>query len=209
MREGVRDPGAFPVAPDLAEALIEVGRLDGAREITDRLEATAAELEHPWAQIGARRCRALIDFAAGAGADAPAQALLDAAADYERRGLQFDEARTLLGLGRAVRRLRRWGAARAALDRAAAVFERNGSIGWAEQARAEAGRLGARRPRPAGELTPTEQRVAELAAGGLANKEIAAMLFVTVSTIEAHLSHVYAKLGVRSRAQLAGRLTKE
>ena len=209
LREGVRDPGAFPVAPDLAEALIEVGRVDEAREIADCLEATAAQLEHPWAQIGARRCRALIEFAAGGGADGPAQELLDAAADYDQRGLQFDQARTLLGLGRAVRRLRRWGAARAALDRAAAVFERNGSIGWAEQARTEAGRLGARRPRPAGELTPTEQRVAELAAGGLANKEIAAMLFVTVSTIEAHLSHVYAKLGVRSRAQLAGRLTKE
>ena len=209
LREGVRDPGAFPVAPDLAEALIEVGSLDGAREVADRLEATAVELDHPWAQIGARRCRALIEFAAGGGADAPTQALLDAAAAYEQRGLQFDQARTLLGLGRAVRRLRRWGAARAALERAAAVFERNGSIGWAEQARTEAGRLGARPPRPAGELTLTEQRVAELAAGGLANKEIAAMLFVTVSTIEAHLSHVYAKLGVRSRAQLAGRLTKD
>ena len=54
-----------------------------------------------------------------------------------------------------------------------------------------------------GELTPTEQRVAELATEGLSNKEIAQALFVTVNTVEAHLSHAYAKLGIRSRAQLA------
>ena len=66
--------------------------------------------------------------------------------------------------------------------------------------------MGARRPSPAGELTPTEQHVAELAAEGRSNKEIARALHVTVSTVEAHLSRVYAKLGVRSRSQLASRL---
>ena len=54
-----------------------------------------------------------------------------------------------------------------------------------------------------GELTASERQVAELAASGLSNKEIAGRLFVTVYTVEAHLSHAYAKLGVRSRAQLA------
>jgi DNA-binding NarL/FixJ family response regulator len=57
-----------------------------------------------------------------------------------------------------------------------------------------------------GELTPSEQRVAALAAEGLSNKEIAAQLVVTVFTVEAHLSSAYAKLGVRSRTQLARRL---
>ncbi len=61
---------------------------------------------------------------------------------------------------------------------------------------------GARRPGRAGELTPTERRVAELAANGRSNKEIARALFVTVNTVEGHLSHAYAKLGIRSRAQL-------
>jgi DNA-binding NarL/FixJ family response regulator len=56
-------------------------------------------------------------------------------------------------------------------------------------------------------LTPSERRVAELAAEGLSNKEIAQALFVTVHTVERHLSHVYDKLGVHSRAQLAPRLT--
>ena len=55
--------------------------------------------------------------------------------------------------------------------------------------------------------TPAEQRVAELAADGLSNKEIARTLFVTVNTVEVHLTHAYAKLGVRSRAQLPGRLS--
>ena len=67
--------------------------------------------------------------------------------------------------------------------------------------------MGARRPSPSGELTPTERQVAELAAEGRSNKEIARVLHVTVSTVEAHLSRAYAKLGVRSRSQLASRLT--
>ena len=55
-------------------------------------------------------------------------------------------------------------------------------------------------------MTPTEERVARLAAEGRSNKEIARTLFVTVHTVEAHLSKAYAKLGIRSRTQLAGRL---
>ena len=82
----------------------------------------------------------------------------------------------------------------------------SGSSGWADAARAELSRVGARRPQGAGELTPTERRVAELAATGLANKEIAQELVVTVNTVEFHLSNTYAKLGIRGRAQLAGRL---
>jgi len=66
--------------------------------------------------------------------------------------------------------------------------------------------VGARRPTPSGELTPAERRTVELAAKGLANKEIAQALYVAVNTVEVHLSHAYAKMGVRSRAQLAQRL---
>lgn len=73
--------------------------------------------------------------------------------------------------------------------------------------RADALRLLAeRRPAPSGELTPSERKVAELAAEGLSNKDIAAQLFVTVHTVEAHLTRAFAKLGARSRTQLARRL---
>jgi DNA-binding CsgD family transcriptional regulator len=77
-----------------------------------------------------------------------------------------------------------------------------GSRRWAERARAELERIGGRQARATGELTRTERRVAELAASGLANKEIATALSITVHTVEAHLSHTYAKLGVSSRSQL-------
>jgi DNA-binding NarL/FixJ family response regulator len=132
--------------------------------------------------------------------------MAEAAADFGRLGLPFDQARTLLALGRALRRAKRWGAARTALQEAETVFHGVGSPGWAAEAQSELARVGARRPSPSGELTPAEQHVAELAAEGRSNKEIARTLHVTVSTVEAHLSRAYAKLGVRSRAQLANRL---
>ena len=132
----------------------------------------------------------------------------EAAAAYEALGLRFDHGRTLLALGRGQRRLRKWGDARRTLEQAIAVLEEIGSPGWVESARSELSRVGARRPTPAGELTPTEQRIAELAAEGLANKEIARTLVVTVHTVEVHLSHAYAKLGIRSRSQLAARLAE-
>jgi len=73
-------------------------------------------------------------------------------------------------------------------------------------ARSELARVGARRPALDGELTPAERGVAELAARGLANKEIAQEMVVSVKTVEFHLSNTYAKLGIRSRTQLAARL---
>ncbi len=80
-------------------------------------------------------------------------------------------------------------------------FDELGAAGFAARARDELERLAGHRT-TAG-LTPTEQRVATLAAEGLTNRQIASTLVVTVSTVEAHLTRIYAKLGVRSRAQLA------
>jgi DNA-binding CsgD family transcriptional regulator len=204
-REGVDEPGAFPVAPDLVEALGELGELEEAQRVIRRLRRLSDEQEHPWGLATAKRCAALVDLAAGYG-DRAAEALEEAAADYDALGLRFDAARSLLLLGRSLRRHRKWGAARAALERAAAAFDELASAGWAEEARSELARVGARRPAGAGALTPAERRVAELASEGLANKQIAQALFVSVKTVEGHLSHAYAKLGVHSRAQLARRL---
>jgi ATP/maltotriose-dependent transcriptional regulator MalT len=123
------------------------------------------------------------------------------------RAERRDRARTLLDLGRTMRRRKKWRAARAALDHAAAAFDELGSPGWAEAARSELVRVAGRKRRAEGELTETEHRVAELAARGLSNKEIAQAMVVTVATVETHLSKAYAKLGVRSRTQLAARLS--
>jgi DNA-binding CsgD family transcriptional regulator len=204
-REGVLEPGAFPAAPDLVEALVELDRMAEARTVTGRLEKLAKLQEHPWALASVKRSRALLRPGSGQ-ADAMLRA---AAADFERLGLRFDAARSLLALGRAQRRKKQWRAARDALATAATSFDTLGSTGWAELARSEQGRVPGRRRAPDGELTPTERRVVELAASGLANKQIATTLFVTVHTVEVHLAHAYAKLGVRSRVQLAARLAAE
>jgi DNA-binding CsgD family transcriptional regulator len=206
-RERVGEPGAFPVAPELVEALVDMGELERAQAVLLRLTARAERLNHPWGLATAKRCAAIIGLA-GNYEPGHALALGEAAADYERLGLAFDRARTLLSLGRAQRRVKQWGAAREALEGAVAGFEELGSGGWTQQARADLSRVGGRRPRATGELTPTEREVVELAAEGMANKEIAAALKLAVHTVEVHLSRAYPKLGVRGRAQLANRLAE-
>ena len=207
-REGVEDPGAFPVAADLVEALAESDALDRARSVTLRLAELAESQDHPWARAGATRSAAVVELATAYDEEA-ADALEGAARTYADLGLAFEEARTLLALGRSLRRARKWGAARATLERAAGAFDAIGSPGWAAEARSELSRVGARRPTAPGLLTDTERRVAALAVDGLSNKEIARTLVVTVNTVEFHLRNTYAKLGIRSRMQLAPRLLEE
>jgi DNA-binding CsgD family transcriptional regulator len=150
------------------------------------------------------RLRGLLAAAAG---DLP-NALISlerALAEQEGRGWPFERGRTLLTLGETQRRAKQKRAARESLQAALAHFEELGAPLWAEKARADLRRLGGR-PRGLGELTPTEERVAALVAEGRTNREVAAALYVTERTVEGHLTRIYAKLGVRSRAELAGRL---
>ena len=208
LREGVLDPGAFPVAPDLVEALVETEAPEEARDVADRLADLARSQDHPWASAGAERCGAIVDLGS-AYSDQAAAALEHAASTYQGLGLNFDHARTLLILGRAQRRARKWGAARGHLELAASGFDAMGSPGWAQDARSELERVGTGRPTSTGTLTPTERRVAQLAVDGMSNKEIARALVVTVNTVEFHLRNTYSKLGIRSRVQLLGHLADE
>jgi ATP/maltotriose-dependent transcriptional regulator MalT len=205
-REGLDDPGVLPVAADLVEALVGMGEIDEARAVTERLARLAEEQKHPWGQACTKRCVALVRLATGAGAEGVESELAECAEGFLQVGLRFEAARTLLTLGRAQRRRRKWAAARDALEQAAAAFDELGAAGWAEQARSELNRVGGRRPATPGSLTWTETRVAELAVAGLSNKEIAARLVVSVHTVERHLKHAYAKLGIRSRNQLAAHI---
>jgi DNA-binding NarL/FixJ family response regulator len=204
-REGVQDPGAFPVAGDLAEALAEAGRPEAANEVIARLGRLAAAQRHPWGLATADRSAAVVALADKYDEAAAAQ-LAGAAAAYQALGLGFDGARTLLVLGRAQRRAKKRAAARDSLQAAWAGFEQLGCPGWATAAAAELDRVSGRRAAPGGGLTPGERRVAELVAAGLSNKEVAARLYVSVATVDSHLRGVYAKLGIRSRIQLARRL---
>ncbi|MFM8599047.1 MAG: response regulator transcription factor [Mycobacterium sp.] len=119
-------------------------------------------------------------------------------------GCAFERARTQLLVGQLQRRRRRTQPARAALNAAAAVFEELGSPLWAGHAQRELHRL--ERRAAGGELTETERQVAEHAAAGMTNNEIAAVLYISAKTVEMHLSSAYRKLGVRSRTQLVERL---
>jgi DNA-binding CsgD family transcriptional regulator len=205
VKEGIDDPGAFPVAADLVEALVAGNDAVGAAEVWERLLRLATDQRHPWGTVTAERCAAVLRLAQGV--DGAADALLDSAVAYDRLGLGFDRARTLLFAGRALRRAGKRSAARRALEDAEAAFAAAGSVGWAAAARRELAQVSGRRSGGENELTPSEQRVVDLAARGHSNKEIAAQLSVSVYTVEAHLSHAYAKLGVRSRGQLT-RLTR-
>ena len=113
----------------------------------------------------------------------------------------------MLALGTVRRQAQHKGPARAALEEALAIFEHLGAPLWAAKAVDELARISGRRP--AGEqLSATEHQVAALAAIGRSNKEIAAELFMGVSTVEAHLSAVYRKTGVR-RAELGTWLVRQ
>lgn len=197
----IREPGIFRVHANAAEAAVGVGDLERAECIADLLADHAARTGHRWSRAVGERVHALVRAERGdlGAALARAEAALSA---HEALPMPFERARTLLVKGVVERRLRRRAHARSTLTEAASEFERMGARLWAERARGELARVAGRARQAENELTPTEHRVALLAAQGLSNKEIAATLFVTVHTVEVHLSHAYAKLGVRSRAQL-------
>ena len=185
---------------DYAEMLLEDGRIDDAVRIVDVWEADAARVAREWVLAHATRCRGLV--AAAEGDVARAGSLLErAVAQHEEVGDPFGTARALLGLGIVRRRARKKRDAHEAIQAALDGFEELGAATWVEKARGELGRIGGRR-REEG-LTPAERRVAALVAEGRTNREVAAALFVTERTVASHLSHVYAKLGVRSRTELA------
>jgi len=193
-----------PVVPFAIEALVAVGRLDAARALVDRFSAEAQAIDSPWALALACRCQALLASVEG---DLPrALAALDSSLAHHAQGRwPFEHARTLLLGGRVQRRAKQKAAARHALEQALAIFEALPAPLWADRAREEIARLGAR-PSRRTDLTETERRVAELAASGLKNREVAAQLFLSPKTVEANLARVYRKLGIHSRAELGARL---
>ncbi len=114
--------------------------------------------------------------------------------------MPFERARTLLGLGRVQRRGKRRKAARETLAEAHQIFKDLRAPLWAEKTAAELERTHLREAPT--DLTPSEEQVAELAASGLKNRQIAERLYLSPKTVEANLARAYRKLGVGSRAEL-------
>jgi DNA-binding CsgD family transcriptional regulator len=198
------DPGVREniCVPDAIEALTGAGRLDDAEELLAAWEQAGERFDRPRIHATASRCRALIAAARG-DLDAARQHAEAALPHHDGLPVPLERARTLIVLGSIQRRVKQRAAARASLEEALAGLEAIGARLWAERARAELGRIGGRAR--SGGLTPTEERVADLVAEGRSNKEVAEALFVSVRTVEANLTRVYAKLGIRSRTELASR----
>jgi DNA-binding CsgD family transcriptional regulator len=195
-----------PCTVDLVEALVRAGAREEAAGILAEFDGDAKRLDRPLARALAHRGRGLL--------------ACDDAFDVEfERSLEldvlepdpFERARTQLCWGERLRRVRRRSDARIQLHAACDAFAASGATLWLARAEAELAATGERarkrREGDGGELTPQERRVAVLVSDGLTNREVAARLFVSTNTVETHLRHVFQKLGVRSRTELANRFT--
>lgn len=210
VRAGMRCPTAVPFGGDLVEAHVHTGDRVRAAAALHWLEgcAEATGLIQPAAT--AARCQGML--AAGpAAADASfgkAKALL------ERCAMPFERARTLLCEAETMRRMRRPTPARRLLREALGVFDGLGARPWMARAERELAATGVqpgsgRTGCAPDTLTPQEFQIARAVAGGLSNAEAAAALFLSRKTIEAHLTRVYRKLGLRSRTELARTFPRE
>lgn len=188
--------------PDAVEAMVALGRMDDAEPLIEALERNGSCLDRPWMLAVGARCRAMW-LAARGDLDAADHAVRQAITHHQRLPMPFELARTQLLLGQLERRQRHREAGAATLREALTAFEKMGNRLWASRARAALARTA---PSPGSVLIPSEQRIAELAASGMSNQDIAAALFISSKTVEANLTRVYRKLAIRSRAQLSSRL---
>ena len=208
-RQGMQNPNVVPVAGDLAETLARAEKKGRCTEILNWLDerAQATGLAYP---------RAVAYRAQGILAADPDEAQLlfaESLAALDKVGpIAFEQARTLLCSGEALRRNRRPAAAREPLHGALMLFESLGARPWATRARVELAAAGVKdrvaardifRLQSLDELSPQELQVARIVGRGQNNLEVAAALFVSRKTVEAHLTRVYRKLGIRSRTELA------
>ncbi len=198
---GITDVDLSP-APELVEAYIRQGFDERAHRLTTAFSAAAAAKSQPWSLARALRCQGLT---------APAATFasrFDAALrEHARTPDLFELARTQLAYGERLRRARNRVLAREQLGAAVEIFERLDARPWSERARAEFQATGVklrrRDPATLDELTPQELQIALQLAGGKTTRETAAALFLSPKTIEYHLRHVYLKLGIHSREELA------
>jgi DNA-binding CsgD family transcriptional regulator len=199
---GLAEPCLARFLPDEIEALAVLGETSLAESVAQVLQERGRSLGRPWALATAARCRAHVASVMG-DHDGAQEACAEALSAHDRLPMPFELGRTLLVQGMTERRAKRKSAAAASFERALAIFEQLGAPLWAGKARQELGATAARHP--AG-LTPTERRVADLIAQGRSNREVARAMYVTENTVQTHARHIFQKLGVRSRTELAARL---
>ena len=202
----VRLPTATFARSHAARALDRLGRTEEAIALAEAELADARRWGAPGTVGPALRVLGVLRREEGS-------ALLEEAVTVlERSHARLELAKALADLGAALRRERRPSDAREPLRRALELADACGADALVEHVRSELYATGAR-PRTTAlggvdALTASERRVAEFAADGQSNRDIAQALFVTPKTVEVHLSNAYRKLGIRSRRELAGALVE-
>jgi len=201
----IREPGFWPWADVLANALVIDGQLDAAEEFLRPHEDLARARGHrsTMARLGYARGRLL-----GAMGDLPGarQVFDESLALLDGLPLRYDLARVNFAYGQTLRRAGKRREADAVIGTARDLYLSLGAHTYVQRCERElkAGGLHPLRgPRGHVELTPQEEAVTLLVAQGLSNREVAAELYVSPKTVQYHLTRIYAKLGVRSRAELA------
>ena len=197
---GLEEPACAPFLPDRVEGLVALGQLDRAAGLVAHWDTDARRLDRDWAIAAGARCRAVL-LVARHELDAAASAIDEALSAIARLPMPIEHGRILLVAADIQRRRRERRAARDTLAAAADVFGSVGAGLWLARAERQRDRLGLQAS-PMGELSPSEDRIARLAASGLTNREIAARLDISPKTVEANLARAYGKLGLHSRAQL-------
>jgi DNA-binding CsgD family transcriptional regulator len=195
------NPSSVPWRGWAAEGLRLLDRNDEAGTLAGEELALARRWGDPYAIGASLRVLGLVE-----GGTAGIRLLQEAVEMLAGSEARLEHARALVDLGAALRRANQRTEARERLREAVDLARKVGALGLAERANEEIAATGAR-PRKVLQtgldaLTASERRVAQLAADGMSNKEIAQTLFVTIKTVEVHLSHAYRKLEITSRAQL-------
>jgi DNA-binding CsgD family transcriptional regulator len=206
--QGLRTPRVFLDRELAVELLLALGEIERAERYVDELTQISEFTRQPLALAVAARSRALLEVSRG-DCEAASEAFEQALREHAGFTNPFELARTELYYGTALRRAKRRGEARKMITRSLVRFEALGAAEWLARARGELVRTGAGQRASGDELTPAERRVAELVATGQSNKEVATALFVSVRTVEAHLSKIFHKLRLESRSELASRLHAE
>jgi DNA-binding CsgD family transcriptional regulator len=204
-RECIDEPGQWPWADVYANALVVEGRYDEADAFLAPHEQRARERDHrsTRARLGYARGRLL---GARGDVDRAREAFEASLAFLDDLPLRYDRARANFAYGQTLRRAGKRREADTVISTARDLYASLGAATYVARCERElrAGGGGAPRPeRGVGELTPQEEAVTRLVARGLSNREVAAELFLSTKTVQYHLTRVYAKLGIRSRAELA------
>lgn len=197
------DPDQWPV-PELVECLLQIDRREEAVRLSGEFQQLAAAKGQPWSLARAERALALCG-------DRPENRFQEALGCHALTSDRYETARTELAYGSWLRRSRRRADARPLLTSALEAFERLGATPWADRTAGELRATGAiphrRGTDPLTELTSQERQIAQLLGSGRTTREAAAALFLSPKTVEYHLRHVYWKLGIRSRQELAERFS--